>query len=80
MGLAVNRKMVKTSIDIFSQLLAKKLTLNFFSFNSDGKNQPSALKMTKLENKSHLPIETLLIIWRSIKIYVGLRLFISQQS
>ena len=45
MGLTVNRKMVKTSIDIFSQLLAKKVNLNtFFPFNSDGKNQPSALK------------------------------------
>ena len=44
MGLAVNRKMVKTSIDIFSQLLAKKLTLNFFSFNSDGKKPTVSLK------------------------------------
>ena len=32
MGLTVNRKMVKKSIDIFSQLIAKKLTLNFFFF------------------------------------------------
>lgn len=32
MGLTVNRKMVKTSTDIFSQLLAKKVNLKLFSF------------------------------------------------
>lgn len=30
MGLTVNRKMVKKSIDIFSQLLAKKINLKLF--------------------------------------------------
>ena len=32
MGFAVNRKMVKKSIDIFSQLLAKKMNLKLFFF------------------------------------------------
>ena len=63
MGLTVNREMIKTSIDIyFHSYSQKKLTVNFFSFNSDRKKLTVSLKMTKLENKSHLPIETLLII------------------
>ena len=39
MRLTVNRKMVKKSIDIFSQL-----TLNFFPFNNDGKKLTVGLK------------------------------------